>query len=222
MTVEYFRRNAEYAGRWPREEVFSPSVCWYYLDGNLLIDIGAPQGSAPKADLHGLRPMVRHIFVEQGLNFLKNAPFKVFSNLESVTLSEKLEHINWHDFESCTALKRVTLPQKLTAIPSYAFYNCAALEEVNIPDSVTVFGSFAFSGCRSLKNLHIPARLKEINQFALSGCAAFEQGLLNFDHCPDLVSIPTPGRNLPDDDSYEGDDDDYYFFGDAWLDLTEE
>ena len=219
MKIDQIRKTATFSGCWPRELCYSP-VCWYYQDGCLYIDIGAPNSGAQTESLDSLLPQVRHIFVNRGLSLLKQKPFSRFPNLESVTLSEQVQRLDWHDFEDCRALKKVTLPEGIRAIPSYTFYHCAALEEVNIPDSVTVFGEFAFCGCSSLKSLHIPRGLEEINRYALSGCAAFEQGLLSFDHCPKLKSVPKPGLQLPEDDGTESDDD-YWFFGDAWQDVTE-
>ena len=220
MDIAYIRANAQYSGRFPQEQTYGP-VCWYYLDGTLLIDVGAPRSTSQTESLDSLLPQVRHIFVNRGLSLLKQKPFSRFPNLESVTLSEQVKRLDWHDFEDCKALKKVTLPEGIRAIPSYTFYRCAALEEVNIPDSVTVFGEFAFCGCSSLKSLHIPPGLEEINRYALSGCAAFEQGLLSFDHCPKLKSVPKPGVQLPEDDGTESDDD-YWFFGDAWQDMMED
>lgn len=220
MDIAYIRANAQYSGRFPQEQTYGP-VCWHYLDGTLFIDVGAPNSAAQTGALDPLLPRVRHIFVNRGLNQLKAKPFSRFPNLESVTLSEQVTRLDWHDFEDCKVLKKVTLSSRITSIPSYTFYRCAALEEVNIPDSVTVFGEFAFCGCSSLKSLHIPAGLEKINRYALSGCAAFELGLLSFDHCPKLKSVPKPGIHLPEDDGTERDDD-YYFFGDAWRDMMED
>ena len=220
MNIEAIRHDAEFVGSWPREGCYWP-VSWYYRDGCLTIDSGSIRSGAPKAELTEILPRVRHIYVHQGLGHLKQQPFSIFPNLESIVLSDEIQRLNWYDFAECKSLKKVTLPEGIPWIPSYTFSNCTALEEVNIPDSVTTFGDCAFFHCESLKHLHIPAGLEEIGRYALSCCAAFEEGLLSFDHCPKLKSIPRPGLNLPEDDGEECEDD-YWFFGDAWRDMTED
>ena len=85
MKIEQIRKTATFSGRWPRELCYSP-VCWYYQDGCLYIDIGAPGSGAQTESLDSLLPRVRHIFVNRGLSLLKQKPFSRFPNLESVTL----------------------------------------------------------------------------------------------------------------------------------------
>lgn len=90
-----------------------------------------------------------------------------FSWLESVTLSEKLEKIEYGTFYR-TSVKSIIIPNSVTEIVSRAFSEATTLESAIISDNVTTIGDDAFYKT-SLKSITIPAKVKSIGKRAFSG-----------------------------------------------------
>lgn len=78
---------------------------------------------------------------------IDDAAFAYCSNLTSVVLSEGIETLGAHAFESDEALASVSLPSTLTLIDSQCFSMCKNLSSIDIPGSVTTIGDEAFVLC---------------------------------------------------------------------------
>ncbi len=66
--------------------------------------------------------------------------------IESLVISEGIEHIEEMAFASCSNLKGVSVPEGVVSIGKSAFHNCSLLAEISIPESVNSIGPSAFNG----------------------------------------------------------------------------
>lgn len=73
--------------------------------------------------------------------------------LESITLSENIEHISDNAFKGCTSLTTVNLNNGLNNIGSSAFRDCTSLTEIIFPDSLHTVRTDAFHNCSSLSHI---------------------------------------------------------------------
>ena len=91
------------------------------------------------------------------------------TELEEVTMGNKIKEIAGSCFSGCTSLKKVNIPNSVTSIGGNAFRDCKSLTQVIIPDSVTSIQTFVpfsfdnrygtnvspFTGCSQLEKLVI-------------------------------------------------------------------
>ena len=61
------------------------------------------------------------------------------TNLQEITLSEKLENIERQTFDACKSLKSIIIPKNVVKIGVNAFYFCANLEKMVIQNKETSF-----------------------------------------------------------------------------------
>ncbi|MBR2468010.1 MAG: leucine-rich repeat protein [Clostridia bacterium] len=108
-----------------------------------------------------------------------NVPFKSFTNLETVTLSNNLTEICDEMFNSCTKLTNVTIPNSVTKIGEYAFYNCEEFTQIVVPSSVKEINQFAFADCDNVTSVTLNEGLEKIGDYA-------------FVYCSNLTSINIP------------------------------
>ena len=97
------------------------------------------------------------------MNVKEIKPYLVYNNkyIKSLAIDYDGELPNYA-FTNCSNMQSVSLGQKVSAIGSYAFQDCSALETVEIPDIVTVLNDFTFSGCISLKEIKIKPKMTDI------------------------------------------------------------
>ncbi|MBR5137790.1 MAG: leucine-rich repeat protein [Clostridia bacterium] len=124
------------------------------------------------------------------------------TGLKSVTLSDKLEVLEYSAFAGCEQLREVTINAEIKEISSYLFQGCISLEKVVLPDSVEVIKNQAFSNCKKLKEIVIGTNLKEIGEEAFNGCLelkeiSLSEGLVKigrkaFSGCVNLRKVPLP------------------------------
>ena len=77
------------------------------------------------------------------------------SGIKRITLSPKLERIEWATFRACTELTEIRVPDSVTFIGAEAFSNCFSLEKIYIPASVTEIGPRVFEGCKKLRGVFV-------------------------------------------------------------------
>ena len=107
--------------------------------------------------------------------------FQENTQLEAVTIPNKVTELQYSAFESCSNLKNVVFESESTlkSIGGDAFRECSSLERVEIPDSVqdSSYGTFAL--CTSLKEVILGTGLEKI-------------GSSMFLNCENLTSIDIP------------------------------
>ena len=91
------------------------------------------------------------------------------STIESVSLPEGLQSIEYFAFQGCENLKEINLPSTLKYIGTGVFARCKLISSVTLPSEVTVDWA-AFSNCMSLETVIIPDDVKCINPDAFMDC----------------------------------------------------
>lgn len=127
-----------------------------------------------------------------------SSPFMSFTALETVSIGERVTHLNSFAFYGCTKLTKLVIPASVTSIsvgafqgcsslteitlpptlyylPAQLFYGCKLLKAVRIPGDVRSIGNYTFYDCASLDSLVIPSGVKVIGPLALSGCTGLKK-----------------------------------------------
>ena len=107
------------------------------------------------------------------MNVKNLQPYLAYNNMyiKTLTASNDGELPNYA-FTNCSNMQSVTLGQKVSAIGSYAFQGCSSLEAVAVPDIVTELNDYTFDGCSSLQEVKIGSQMQTINQYAFGGCSS--------------------------------------------------
>lgn len=87
-----------------------------------------------------------------------------YTQLKSVVIPKRVEHLNPHVFENCGNLEKVVLPDNLITIGDYAFFGCIRLIDVEIPDKVTWIGDKVFYGCKDLNSIKFQGTKQQWNK----------------------------------------------------------
>lgn len=87
-----------------------------------------------------------------------------YTQLKSVVIPERVEHLNPHVFENCGNLEKVVLPDNLITIGDYAFFGCIRLIDIEIPDKVTWIGDKVFYGCKDLNSIKFQGTKQQWNK----------------------------------------------------------
>ena len=123
---------------------------------------------------------LKTVTLPSGLKTLGDGTFMGCSSLSAIKLPADVNVLNDNTFSGCSSLSSVSLPYNLQQIGSYAFRKCSSLTEVNIPGGTTRISGGAFSDCSSLKRITIPESVTFIGNDTFSGC-------------PDVTVICKPG-----------------------------
>lgn len=110
------------------------------------------------------------VVVPDSVTTLYSAAFSDCTQLERVTLSNKITVMGNSLFSGCTSLKSVVIPDSVTSVGTNVFKNCTSLETVTIGKGVTEIWNYAFSGCTSLKSVVIPDSVTDIYYSVFNGC----------------------------------------------------
>ena len=65
-------------------------------------------------------------------------------------------------FKEFTFVKKVVISEGITKIGEYLFLDCDTIEEIALPESLTQISTGVFKGCKSLKSINIPAAVNTI------------------------------------------------------------
>lgn len=76
-----------------------------------------------------------------------------YTQLRSIIIPKKVEHLNPSVFEKCASLEEVILPDGLLSIGDSAFFGCSELIDIEIPGKVLWIGDRVFSWCTSLRSI---------------------------------------------------------------------
>ena len=104
------------------------------------------------------------------------------SSITSVRISNGVETIGDHAFQSCTSLLSIGFPaSSLRTIEEYAFYDCYSNSQIILPEGLTTIGRDAF-GYNNLNNkdkgiVELPSTLTSIGEFAFRGIGSFVKAI---------------------------------------------
>ena len=125
-----------------------------------------------------------------------------YSNLTTLTLSNKIKKIWDESFCGCPKLESITIPSGVESIGDKAFYNRKLLTSITIPGSVESIGEYAFFGCSGLTSVTLSNGIKNIGNSAFSYCESLTSVTLSnciksigdsaFLSCTALESITIP------------------------------
>ena len=106
-------------------------------------------------------------------------PYLAYNNkyINSLTVDYEGE-LPIYAFTNCSNMQSVTLGQKLSAIGTNAFQGCSSLEAVTIPDNVKTLGDYCFSDCTSLPSVIIPSAVKTINNYVFNKCTSLAKVII--------------------------------------------
>ena len=118
-------------------------------------------------------------------------PYLAYNNKYIQTLSVDYDgELPNYAFSQCSNMQSITLGQKLSAIGNYALEGCSSLKAVTIPGIVKTLGDYCFSGCSSLNSITIPSAVTTIKNYVFSNCTSLAKVIIS-----DSESTLTLGSN---------------------------
>ena len=118
---------------------------------------------------------ITEIRIPDSVMEIKESAFALCEELESITLSNILQEIEFGTFQSCTNLKNVTLPASVKIIGDDAFLNCESLEEIDLSSVSHIDGLAVFVNCTSLKNI-IVTKDSAVEQYCVQNHLPYTAG----------------------------------------------
>lgn len=98
--------------------------------------------------------------VHEDTEYLMDAAFYNNTNIENVTLNNKIKYIGNYAFRGCTYLKSIILPEELIYLGEWAFIYCRNIEEITIPKNVTKVCESSLEACDKLKTIIVDSANK--------------------------------------------------------------
>ncbi len=119
--------------------------------------------------------------------------FEDCSKLASVTISEAVTRIGYYAFKNCTSLASITIPDNVKGIMGGTFYGCTGLTSITIGNGVKSIGFSAFEDCIGLTSITIPPNVTEIHDTAFHGCSRLAE-IYNLSTLPISVGATSNGH----------------------------
>lgn len=101
--------------------------------------------------------------IPENITYIGGSAF-AYTQLKSVVIPKRVEHLNPPVFENCSNLEKVVLPDNLITIGDYAFFGCTRLVDIEIPDKVTWIGDKVFYGCKDLNSIEFQGTKQQWNK----------------------------------------------------------
>lgn len=101
--------------------------------------------------------------IPENITFIGGSAF-AYTQLKSVVIPKRVEHLNPHVFENCGNLEKVVLPDSLITIGDYVFFGCLRLTDVEIPSKVVWIGDKVFYGCNDLSHIKFQGTKQQWNK----------------------------------------------------------
>ena len=117
----------------------------------------------------------------RNLNNRDYGSYGIFRNqteLQNLTISDKVTTIPASAISGCTSLVSVDIPSSVKSIGESAFNACTSLENVSLSVSLSEIAKETFNGCTSLKTIAVPDPVTYIATRAFNGCTALEEATL--------------------------------------------
>ena len=110
------------------------------------------------------------------------------SDLQSITIPEKVNMIGDYTFDGCTSLTSITIPENVYSIGASAFNGCSSLTSITLPENLYSMGERAFYGCSSLTSITIPENISSIGGYAFSYCSSLKTVAWNAINTGDILN----------------------------------
>ncbi len=101
-----------------------------------------------------------------------SSPFSLLSSLVTVTISNRVTHLNTFAFYGCSKITTLTIPNSVTSIAASAFNGCSSLISIELPNSITFVDNATFYGCTKLQSISIPSTVLAIGNYAFYQCSS--------------------------------------------------
>ena len=147
------------------EELRKLSVMYTGEFTKILLDAGIDpakyMNGLPEGYLAGVK--YKSYEIPENITFIGESAF-AYTQLKSVAIPKKVEHLNPHTFENCGYLEKVILPDDLMTIGDYVFFGCLRLTDIEIPSKVTWIGDKVFYGCSDLNSIKFQGTKQQWNK----------------------------------------------------------
>ncbi len=141
-------------------------------DGFYIDEQGAKYSNDRKVLIKGAN--VKNFVIDKETLLIGEGAFHNCTNLEYVTMSNKIEHIGRSAFSGCTSLKYIILPTKVRKIEFGTFEGCTHLQNILISNGVEEIEEAAFKNCSSLVSIVIPPSVRQITGRAFEYCRSIK------------------------------------------------
>lgn len=134
--------------------------------------------SNPVAYAHALYlngELITDLVIPRGVWTVRAYTFEYCYYIESVTIPNDVERIDYGAFSCCKGLKVVNMSESVKTIGSYAFYFCTDLQSVPDLGGVKKIEAYAFSQCESIESLYIPKGIESIAEYAFVDCTGLKE-----------------------------------------------
>lgn len=125
------------------------------------IDPAKYMNGLPEGYLAGVK--YKSYEIPENITFIGGSAF-AYTQLKSVVIPKKVEHLNPHTFENCGYLEKVILPDDLMTIGDYVFFGCRRLTDIEIPGKVVWIGDRVFYGCNNLHSIKFQGTKQQWNK----------------------------------------------------------
>ena len=93
--------------------------------------------------------------------------------VESVTIPEGVDEIEFYAFSKCKNIKNVTIPETVTKMGFGIFFGCISLEKITLPEHLEEISQCTFDKCLNLKEVHIRGKDTKIHWHNFKGSKDF-------------------------------------------------
>jgi hypothetical protein len=166
--------------------VGTPGLAFVLIDGNTAYSVS--RGTATAAEV-----VIPEFHEGLPVTAIANNGFSSYTNMISITMSNRITSIGTFAFSNCTGLTDVTIPASVTSIGSSAFSGCSNLTSITIPfvgtilNGSTHFGSIFGASIATGQNSFIPTSLKTV---IITGGNIIPNNA--FSGCSNITSITIP------------------------------
>lgn len=156
---------------------FTPDNPATYAEFMERIDTVIMEGSVTKVSMYAFYHLenMKYIELSEYVDTIDTHAFESCYSLEHITLPNSVRHIGHDAFAYCSGLQSAILPAELKKIPANLFVFCRSLSRLQIPSTVTSIGDNAFYLCAKLQTVALSSELKEIYGGAFGGCTSLSQ-----------------------------------------------
>lgn len=156
---------------------FTPDNPATYAEFMERIDTVIMEGSVTKVSMYAFYHLenMKNIQLSEYVDTIDTHAFESCYSLEHITLPNSVRHIGHDAFAYCSGLQSAILPAELKKIPANLFVFCRSLSRLQIPSTVTSIGDNAFYLCEKLQTVALSSELKEIYGGAFGGCTSLSQ-----------------------------------------------
>ena len=131
---------------------------------------GANNNVFGETSLHTYIPMLKKLFIGNGVVSIGILSFFLCCDLTTLLLPNSVRNIGQQAFTYCISLISLIIPNSLESVATQAFYNCTAMNNLTISSNILSIGSYAFGSCFALTNLTISNNMTNIETYSFGGC----------------------------------------------------